>query len=120
MFAPATTARFSRSPVSERVLFRCVLTSIALHVMVQIGLAEWNTPAPPARMLSVLTARLTPFAVTPPATEQPPQPPRHAPSLNPLPTLAPRAAVIKPAATPASAAHIAAPADAVDAPSEPA
>ena len=96
-------------------MFWCVLASIALHALVLLGLSWVGAPAPPAKALLVLTARLALFAVAPLAPVQPP-PPKLAPPLLPEPASAPRPALTKPAATPAPAPQKATPAEAVKAP----
>lgn len=89
-----------------------LLASIALHALVLLVLSSGGAPAPPAKTLLVLTARLVPLAAPTPA----PQPP------HPEPAPAPRAVPTKPAAvptrTPASAAvpQKSAPAEPVTAP----
>src|ERR1019366_2556071 len=107
MSAPNTTAGLIQSLAGERALFWCVLASIALHALVLLGLSWGGAPAPPAKTLLVLTARLAPFAAAPRAAE--PQP-EHAPPLT-EPVSAPRPALTKPAASPAPATQKAAPAE---------
>src|SRR5690349_9525564 len=107
MCVSTTTAGLSRSLAGERVLFRCVLVSIALHALVLIGLSEWGAPAPPARALQMLTARLAPLVAAPRAQ---PLPPRLAPPPNPEPASAPRTALTRPGAAPARAPAAAPPA----------
>jgi protein TonB len=114
MSAPNTTAGLIQSLAGERALFWCVLASIALHALVLLGLSWGGAPAPPAKTLLVLTARLAPFAAAPRAAEQPPQP-EHAPPLT-EPVSAQRPALTKPAASPAPATQKAAPAEPVKAP----
>jgi protein TonB len=92
-----------------------MLASIALHALVLLGLAWRGAPAPPAKTLLVLTARLAPFAAAPPAPVQPP-PPKLAPPPPPEPVSVPRRAPAKPAATLAPAPQKAAPAEAIQAP----
>jgi len=110
----AATAGPIQSLAGERALFWCVLASIALHALVLLGLAWRGAPAPPAKTLLVLTARLAPFAAAPLAPVQPP-PPKLAPPPAPEPVPAPRPALTKPAATPAPVPQKAAPAEAVTA-----
>lgn len=112
MSAPNTTAGLIQSLAGERALFWGVLASIALHALVLLGLSWGGAPAPAAKTLLVLTARLAPFAAAPRAPSQPkpalPAPPESA--------SAPRTALTKPAATPARTPQKAAPAEAVKAP----
>src|SRR5665647_122965 len=73
----------------ERALLWGVLGSIALHALVLLGLSQRDTPAPPAKVLLVLTARLAPVASAP----QPPAPsskPTAPPQPPPLPKSAPQ------------------------------
>jgi protein TonB len=72
MFASAATAGLVRPLRQERIFLRCLLASIALHALVLIGLSQGDAPAPPAKALLVLTARLAPVATAPRA--QPPAP----------------------------------------------
>lgn len=86
-----------------------MLVSIALHALVLLGVF-WDAPAPPAKALLVLTARLAPFGVAPNGSVQPPQPkiappPRQPASKSP-------AAAIKPAISPLAPKQKAASADA--------
>jgi protein TonB len=111
MSAPNTTAGLIQSLAGERALFWCVLASIALHALVLLGLSWGDAPAPPAKTLLVLTARLAPFAAAPRAPSQP----EHAPPPT-EPASAPRPALTKPAASPAPATQKAAPAEPVKAP----
>jgi protein TonB len=115
MSAPNTTAGLIQSLAGERALFWGVLASIALHALVLLGLSWAGAPAPPAKTLLVLTARLAPFAAAPRAPVQPPSP-VIAPPPPPEPASAPRPALTKPAATPARTPQKAAPAEAVKAP----
>ena len=83
-----------------------VLGSIALHALVLLGLSQRDTPAPPAKALLVLTARLAPVASAP----QPPAPsskPTAPPQPPPLPKSAPEPRPVQ--STPAPAASIKAP-----------
>ena len=97
----------------------CVLASIALHALVLFGLSQRDAPAPPAKTLLVLTARLVPVATAPPREPVPPSQPVPSPPSKSVP--APRPVLDKPAATPAPAAQKTAPAEAVKtAPPEPA
>ena len=75
-----------------------MLLSIALHALVLLGVF-WDAPAPPAKALLVLTARLAPFAVAPNAPVQPLQP-RIAPAPPRDPVSKSPAAAIKSAASP--------------------
>ena len=115
MSASASTAGLIQSLAEERVLFWCVLVSIALHALVLLGMSSRGAPAPPAKTLLVLTARLAPFAAAPRAPVQPP-PPKLAPPPPPEPASAPRPALTKPAATPAPAVKRTAPAEPVKVP----
>jgi protein TonB len=92
----AATAGLIQSLAEERELLWCVLASIALHALVLLGLSWRGAPAPPAKTLLVLTARLVPLISAPPV---PPPPPKLAPH-PPEPVLAPRRAPAKPAAIP--------------------
>lgn len=89
-------------------MLRCVLVSIVLHALVLLGFSQRNTPAPPARSLPVLTARLAPIARAPRA--EPPVLSRKqvAPSPAPKPALESRPVP----ATPAPAASKKAPVEA--------
>ena len=115
MSAPAVTAGLILSLAGERALIRCVLASIALHVLVLLGLSWWGAAAPPAKALLVLTARLVPFAGAPHAPVQPP-PPKLAPPPLSEPASAPRPALTKPAVKPAPVPQNAAQAEAAHAP----
>ena len=115
MSAPNTTAGLIQPLAGERALFWCVLASIALHALVLLGLSWRGTPAPPAKALLVLTARLAPFAAAPRAPVQPP-PPELAPPPPPEPASAPRPALTKSAATPAPAVNRTAPVEPVKVP----
>jgi len=115
MSPSAATAGLIQSLAGERALFWCVLASIALHALVLLGLSWGRAPAPPAKTLLVLTARLAPLAAAPRAPVQPP-PPKLAPPPSPEPALAPRPALTKRAATPAPAPQKAVPAEAIKAP----
>ena len=101
MSASAATAGPFRSLAGERVLFRCLLASIALHALVLLGISLMDAPAPPAKSPSVLTANLLPFAAAPPAPVQPQ--PKLAPHSPPEPASAPRPQSTEPAAVPAPA-----------------
>lgn len=96
------TTGFLQAHTQERALFWCVLASIALHALVLLGMSWGDTPAPPAKTVLVLTARLAPFATAPQAAVQPLQP-KLAPSPAPAPVSAPRPALTKPAAAPTPA-----------------
>src|SRR5450830_656021 len=112
MSATNTTAGLIQSLAQERLLFWCVLVSIALHALVLLGMSSRRAPAPAAKTLLVLTARLAPFAAAPRAPVQPPSP-VIAPPPPPEPASAPRPALTKPAAaTPARTPQKAAPAEA--------
>lgn len=115
MSPSAATAGLIQSFAGQRALFRCVLASIALHALVLLGLSWRGAPAPPAKALLVLTARLAPFAAAPRAPVEPP-PPKPAPPPPPERASAPRPALTKPAATPAMVPQKEAPAEAVKAP----
>src|SRR5450830_111676 len=112
MSATNTTAGLIQSLAQERLLFWCVLVSIALHALVLLGMSSRRTPAPAAKTLLVLTARLAPFAAAPRAPSQPkpvlPAPPESA--------SAPRTAPAKPSATPAPAVKRTAPAEPIKVP----
>src|SRR5450759_3030089 len=112
MSASNTTAGLIQSLAEERVLFWCVLVSIALHALVLLGMSSRRAPAPAAKTLLVLTARLAPFAAAPRAPSQPkpalPAPPESA--------SAPRTALTKSAATPAPAVNRTAPVEPVKVP----
>lgn len=95
-------------------MFWCVLASIALHALVFLGLSMRGAPAPPAKTLLVLTARLVPFAAAPSAPVQPPSPKLAPAPPEPAPVL--HRAPAKPAATPEPAPRKAAPAEAPRAP----
>ena len=112
MSTPYTTTGLIQSLAQERVLFWCVLVSIALHALVLLGMSRHDAPAPAAKALLVLTARLAPFAAAPRVPSQP----RPAPPAPPEPASAPRPALTKSAATPARTPQKAAPAEAIKAP----
>lgn len=57
----------------ERALLLGVLASIALHMLVLLGLNAPDAAAPPARTLPVLTARLAPVAKPSPAAKPAPE-----------------------------------------------
>jgi protein TonB len=99
MSTSAVTAGPFRSLAGERVLFRCLLASIALHALVLLGISLADAPAPPAMSPPVLTAELAPLVAASPAPV-PPQP-RLAPSPLAQPALAPSPQSAEPAATPA-------------------
>jgi protein TonB len=117
MSAPAVTAGLIQPLAEERNLLWCVLASIALHALVLLGMSWGETPAPPAKALLVLTARLAPFAAAPQAPAQPPQP-KHVPVPPAEPVSAPPPALTKPAAapTPTPAPQKTAPAEPAKAP----
>src|SRR5471030_1558747 len=115
MSASAVTAGLILSLAGERALIRCVLASIALHVLVLLGLSWRGAAAPPAKALLVLTARLVPFAGAPHAPVQPPPPKPSPPPLS-EPASAPRPALTKPAVKPAPVPQNAAPSEAAHAP----
>jgi len=110
MFASAATAGLLRPLRQERTFLWCVLASIVLHALVLIGLSQRDAPAPPAKALLVLTARLAPVASAPRA-----QPP--APTAMPVaPPPSPPKSVPEPRSvqtTPAPAVSKKAPADAL-------
>src|ERR1035437_783867 len=115
MSAPNTTAGLIQSLAGERALFWGVLASIALHALVLLGLSWGGAPAPAAKTLLVLTARLAPFAAAPRAPVQPPSP-VIAPPPPPEPASAPRPALTKSVATPAPAVKRTAPVEPVKLP----
>jgi protein TonB len=127
MSPSAATAGLLQALAAERALFWCVLASIVLHALVLLGLSSRGAPAPPAKALSVLTARLMPLAAAPPAPLPPPKPappplrepvssprPQREPASAPRP--APATPAVAPAPAPAPAPQTAAPADALQAP----
>jgi protein TonB len=103
-----------QSLAGERALIWCVLVSIALHALVLLGLSWAGEPAPPAKTLLALTARLAPFAAAPRAPEQPPAP-KLVPPPPPESPSAPRPVLTKRAATPAPVPESTAPAEVVKA-----
>jgi protein TonB len=111
----AATAGFIQSLAAERALIWCVLASIVLHALVLLGLSSRGAPAPPAKALLVLTARLMPVAAVPPAPVQP-APSRLAPPHPAPPVSVPHRAPDKPAATPAPAPQKAAAVEAAQVP----
>ncbi len=117
MSASAANAGLLQPLGEERTLLWCVLASIALHALVLLGMSWVDTPAPPAKALLVLTARLAPFAAAPQAPAQPPQP-KHVPVPPAEPVSAPPPALTKPAAapTPTPAPQKTAPAEPAKAP----
>jgi len=72
MFVSAAIAGLVRPLRQEPVFFRCLVTSIALHALVLIGLSQREAPEPRVKALLVLTAKLAPIAPAPRA--QPPAP----------------------------------------------
>lgn len=100
----------------ERALIWALLASIALHALVLFGMSWTPAPAPPAKTLLVLTARLAPFAAAPQVPVQPAQA-KPAPAPH-EPVAAPRPALSKPvvAPRPAPPAQSAAPAEPPKAP----
>lgn len=74
----------------------CVLASIALHALVLFGLSQRAMPAPPAKALLVLTARLASVASAPRVPPTAPAPTSAAP---PPPVPAPRPVPTAPAPT---------------------
>jgi protein TonB len=105
MSASAATAGLLQPLRQERALLWCVLVSIVLHVLVFLGLVQRIAPAPPAKSLLVLTARLAPVAtaprVPPPAPmPKPVAPPQQVPS---KPAARPRPLPAAPAPAPATA-----------------
>ncbi len=121
MFASAATAGLVRPLRQERAFLWGLLASIALHALVLIGLSQGDAPAPPAKALLVLTARLAPVATAPRA--QPPAPaampvappptaPKSAPEPRPVQTApAPEVSRKAPADAPKPAPAESAPAD---------
>ena len=99
MSASAVTTGLIQPLRQERVLLWCVLTSIALHALILLGISRSEAPAPEATPLSVLTARLMPAATAPRAQSSSPQPVLAPPS-PPKPAPAPRPALTKPVAAP--------------------
>jgi len=94
MFASAATAGLVRPLRQERIFLRCLLASIALHALVLIGLSQGDAPAPPAKALLVLTARLAPVATAPRAqppaaipVASPPSAPKSVPEPRPVQTM---------------------------------
>jgi len=82
----------------ERALIWAVLASITLHALVLLGMSWVPAPAPPAKTLLVLTARLAPFAAAP---QVPVQPPQAKPAPAPQePVSASRPALTKPVVAP--------------------
>ena len=112
---PAATVHqgFVHSLRQERALLWAVLASIALHALALLGISQHEMPAPPAQLLTVLTARLAPAVQAPPAPARPSTPPQ--PSVTPTPsekpTPVPRLAPEKPVPTPAPVARKALPPD---------
>lgn len=109
----------------------CVLVSIALHVLVLLGVSPQIALAPPAKTLLVLTARLAPVAITPsepPRAPQPVTPVAPPPPAKPVPeppppkpVPVPKPVLSKPAAKPEPAPQRTAPVEAPKpAPPEPA
>jgi len=96
------TAGFLQPLSQERTFLWCVLASIALHALVLLGMSRHEAPAPPAKTLLVLTARLASVATVPQPASPAPQPERAAPKV-PEPAPAPRPVLTKPLATPAPA-----------------
>jgi protein TonB len=93
MSPSAATAGLIRPLVEERALLWGVLASIALHALALLALSWAGAPAPPAKALLVLRARLAPFAAAP----VPPAPSR---TEAPATALAPDPALTKPRAAP--------------------
>ncbi len=86
----------------------CLLASIALHALVFLGLSQREAPAPPAKALLVLSARLAPVATAPVEAPAPPEPQPRAvppPAAKPVPTPSPRPAPVNPVLVPAPAAQ---------------
>lgn len=98
--SPSAAAARSNPPLSrQRPLLWAMLLSIALHALVLLGVF-WDAPAPPAKALLMLTARLAPFAVAPNGPVQPLQP-KIAPTPQPRqPVSKAPTAAIEPATTP--------------------
>ncbi len=92
MFPSIQTAAFIQAAARERVLFWCLLASLALHALILISLSVGGVSAPPTSTLLALTARLGPLAASPPRTSLPPQP-------EPIPTQRP--VLTQPADSPA-------------------
>jgi protein TonB len=102
------SAGFLQPLNQERRFLWCVLASIVLHAIALLGMSRHETPAPPAKTLLVLTARLASVAAVPQPAPPAPQPER-APPKAPEPAPAPRPLPAKPLATPAPAPQKAAP-----------
>ena len=116
MFAAAAHTGLVRTLRQERVLLWCVLASIALHALVFLVFSQREAPAPPARALLVLSARLAPVATAPAEAPVQPHPeprPRVVtpPAPKPVHPPAPRPEPVKPVLAPAPAAHAKAPAE---------
>lgn len=106
----------------ERALFWAVLASIALHALALLGISAREAPAPPAKPLLVLSARLAPVARAP--RELPPlEPQQLEPPAKPAPAPRPPPKQVqeKPKPAPAPVVRKAEPAEtAKPAPTEPA
>lgn len=98
MSLSAETAGFIRPLTDERALLWGLLASIALHALVLLAVSVGGAPAPPAKTLLVLTAKLTPLAAATRAPQTPHAEP--APAQHPVPA---KPADV-PARTPAAAA----------------
>ena len=97
--SPSAAAARSTPPLArQRPLLWAMLLSIALHALVLLGVF-WDAPAPPAKALLVLTARLAPFAVAPNGPVQPLQP-KIAPTPPRQPDSKAPTAAIEPATSP--------------------
>ena len=113
MSLSTTTAEMFQPVTPGRGLLSYVLASIVLHAIVLLGMSRHETPAPPAKALLVLTARLAPTTAVPPsapppepqAVKPPPPPPTPEPAQTPRPVLS------KPATTPAPSSQKVAPAE---------
>lgn len=110
MSAPNTTAGPIPILAQERVLFWCVLASIALHAFALLGLSSREAPAVKPQL--VLTARLVPIPVALPE----PVEPKPALPVPPEPVAAPRPKLAKPSAKPPAEVKRTAPAEPVEAP----
>ena len=80
----------------------CVLVSIALHALVLLAISQRDAPAPAAKALLVLTARLA-LVTRAPREQLPPSQP--VPQPSPKPVSAPHPALEKPVAKPAPVAQ---------------
>ena len=103
-------AEIPQTLAQERALLWCVLVSVVLHALVLFGMSHRDAPAPPAKTLLVLTARLAPLAAAPLAPAPAPQPERARPQI-PEPAPAPRPVLTKPLAAPSPVPQQSAPAE---------